>query len=177
MTPTQTQWSPSEGAVSPMEGVPYRSLLGCLQYIANRCRPDTSYQVAVLSQFCERHGPEHWKSLIKILMYLASTKNLGLRFILSKPPLQMTVFVDASWASNPDDRKSWTAYSLFLNGIPITWRVVKQSCVALSPMEAEFIAASEAVKELKFLKACLDEISVALNFRDSCCNTETNSYV
>ena len=33
-------------------------------------------------------------------------------------------------------------------------------------MEAEFIAASEAAKELKFLKACLDEISVALNFKE-----------
>lgn len=80
----------------------------------------------------------------------------------NKLPAQLNVYADASWASDPDYRRSWSGYSVFLNQCPITWRVIKQTCVALSPMEAEFIATTEAVKDLKFLNTTVDQIFTKL---------------
>lgn len=85
----------------------------------------------------------------------------------SDPPIQLAVYVDASWASDPVDRKSWSGYTVFLNSIPVTWCVTKRTCIALSPTEAEFIAASEAVKDFKFLHTALQEIKKTLILDDS----------
>lgn len=144
--------------IEKMKKVPYRNLLGCLLYISGRCRPDISYGVASLSQVVEKPSPVHWKRLTQILRYLYSTRNEGLSLQPIKLPAQLQVFADASWASDPDYRRSWSGYGVFLNGNPITWRVVKQTCVALSPMEAEFIATTEAVKDLKYFKTTLAQI-------------------
>lgn len=85
-------------------------------------------------------------------------KDEGLRLKPQDLPIQLTAYADASWASDPDTRRSWSGYSIFINGNPITWRVVKQTCVALSPMEAEFIASTEAVKDLKYFQTALKQI-------------------
>ena len=146
--------------------LPFRNLLGCLLYIAQRCRPDVSWPIAALSQFTERHNTTHYRHLIKVLMYLGSTKELGIKFTQSEPPLQITCYVDASWNSTIPERKSWTGYIVFLNDIPISWRVTKQKKVAASPMEAEFVAAAEAVKELKYLTTILNEIIKKLKLND-----------
>ena len=45
-------------------------------------------------------------------------------------------------------------------GGAISWRSVKQSCIADSTMEAEYIAASEAAKETMWLKNFLMDLEV-----------------
>lgn len=52
----------------------------------------------------------------------------------------MVGYSDASWGSDRDDRKSMSGYFVTIGDIPISWRCVKQKSVALSTMEAEFIA-------------------------------------
>jgi hypothetical protein len=44
-------------------------------------------------------------------------------------------------------------------GGPITWCSRKQEIVALSPTEAEYIAAAECCKELKYLKTIIQELT------------------
>ena len=55
-------------------------------------------------------------------------------------------YVDASYNTNPDDSKSQSGYFFILNGATVSWRSSKQSVVASSTTEAEYIAASEAAK-------------------------------
>ena len=55
--------------------------------------------------------------------------------------------VDASFDTDPDDSKSQTGYVFILNGGAVSWYGSKQSVVAGSTCEAEYIAASEAVNE------------------------------
>jgi hypothetical protein len=71
-------------------------------------------------------------------------------------------FCDASFAADQDDRKSTSGYIFFLSNGPISWQSVKQSTVALSTMEAEYIALSEAAKEAKFLRHLLSTISTTI---------------
>ena len=56
-------------------------------------------------------------------------------------------YVDASFETNPDDPKSQTGYVFILNGGAVSWCSSKQSVVAVSTCEAEYIAASEAANE------------------------------
>ena len=56
-------------------------------------------------------------------------------------------YVDASYNTDPDDSKSQSGYVFILNGAAVSWRSSKQSVVATSTTEAEYIAASEAAKE------------------------------
>lgn len=53
------------------------------------------------------------------------------------------------------DKKSISGCVVYLAGIPIAWKVKKQQCVALSTMEAEYIAISQVVKEIVWLDKCI----------------------
>ena len=86
--------------------LPIRNLLGYLLYFAQHYRPDISWPIAALSQFSERHNSTYYRHLIKVLLYLGSTKELSIKFTQSEPPLQITCFVDASWNSTIPERKS-----------------------------------------------------------------------
>ena len=61
--------------------------------------------------------------------------------------LKLVGFIDSSFQSNHDDRKSMSGYIFILNGGAICWKNFKQNTVADSICEVEYIAASDAVKE------------------------------
>lgn len=67
-------------------------------------------------------------------------------------------YVDADWGNNCVDRKSYTGFGFMLSGSVISWGCKKQTSVALSSTEAEYIAISEACKEAMYLKNLQFEI-------------------
>lgn len=58
----------------------------------------------------------------------------------------MEAYVDAGWGSDTLTRKSYTAYVFLLGGAAISWKAQKQSTVATSRTEAEYVALTEAAK-------------------------------
>lgn len=137
--------------------VPYQQLIGSLMYLAVLTRPDIAYSVSFLSQFNNCFLESHWKCAKRILRYLAGTKSYGLLF--SKGDMTIQGFVDADWAGNFLDRKSYTGYMFKMNGAAISYESVKQKIVAMSSMEAEYMAMSEASKEAIYLKGLLSELT------------------
>ena len=69
-------------------------------------------------------------------------------------------YVDASFDTNPDDSKSQTGYVFLLNGGAVSWCSSKQSVVAGSTCEAEYIAASEAANEGVWMKEFISDRGV-----------------
>ena len=67
-------------------------------------------------------------------------------------------FVDADWAADIDTRRSQTGFIFYLNGGPISWQSKKQTTVALSTVEAEYMALSAAVQELLYLRQLLEDL-------------------
>ncbi|MCI46656.1 hypothetical protein A2U01_0067897 [Trifolium medium] len=55
---------------------------------------------------------------------------------------KLTAYTDSNWCGDADDRKSTARYVFLLGGAPIAWCSKKESVVALSSYEAEYIAAS-----------------------------------
>ncbi|GBP47094.1 Copia protein [Eumeta japonica] len=137
--------------------IPYQQLIGSLMYLAVQTRPDISFSVSFLSQFNKCHTNVHWKYAKRILRYLKKTKSFCLKYV--KGETELVGYVDADWASNSVDRKSYTGYCFVLSGSAISWESRKQRTVALSSMEAEYMAIAEACKEAIYLRMLLCELT------------------
>ena len=69
-------------------------------------------------------------------------------------------YTDSDFMSDKDSRKSTSGYVFTLGSGAISWRSVKQSCIADSTTEAEYVAASEAAKEAVWLRKFLQDLEV-----------------
>ncbi|KAL0345892.1 UNVERIFIED_CONTAM: Secreted RxLR effector protein [Sesamum radiatum] len=69
-------------------------------------------------------------------------------------------YSDASFKSDDDDAKSQSGFVFKLNGGVVAWKSSKQDTTVDSTMEAEYIAASEAVKEAVWMKNYIQELDV-----------------
>ena len=58
----------------------------------------------------------------------------------------VTRYSDADWGGDLDDQKSTSSYIFQIGGTAISWRSKKQTCVALSTAEAEYVALSSAAQ-------------------------------
>ena len=79
----------------------------------------------------------------------------------------LTAFVDADWAGDPDSRRSTTGYVLLINGAAIAWKSKRQSVIALSSAEAEFVAASTLVQEITYCRKLLEALGFPQPFATS----------
>jgi len=64
-------------------------------------------------------------------------------------------YIDASFQTDKDDFRSQFGYVFCLNGGAVSWKSSKQDTVVDSTTEAEYIAASSAVKEVVWIKSSL----------------------
>eukprot|EP00253_Pinus_taeda_P035241 PITA_35241 len=116
-----------------MSCVPYASAVGSLMYAMVCTRPYIAYAVGVLSRFISKPGKEHWTTVKRVFRYLRGTS-------------------DYDWAGDLDQRRSTSGYVFNLFGGAISWMSKKQSVVALSTTEAEYMAATHASKEAVWLQ-------------------------
>jgi hypothetical protein len=87
------------------------------------------------------------------------TINLGLNFTVSSDPDPcIETYTDSDWGGDTVDRKSTTGYVIFLNNNPVSWRSKKQTTIALSTCEAEFMALADAISETLYIKSLVGEL-------------------
>jgi hypothetical protein len=122
-----------------MNLVPYASAIGSIMYAMLCTRPDVALAISLTNRFQSNPGKEHWKAVKNVLRYLRRTKDMFLVYGECEEELAVKGYVDASFGSDPDDSKSQTGYVFMLNGGAISWRSGKQSVVAQSSMESEYI--------------------------------------
>lgn len=141
-----------------MEKVPYSSVVGSLMYAMMCTRPNICYAVGLVSRFQSNPGKRHWMAVKRILRYLKGTMDYSLCYQGSD--LRLTGYTYADWGGDLDVRKSTSGYAFLLCNGAITWSSKKQSCTALSTMEAEFIACSSSVQEAVWLRRLLESLQV-----------------
>ncbi len=73
----------------------------------------------------------------RILRYLKGKIDYSLCY--RGKSLQLRGYTDADWGGDLAERKSTSGFSFLLNDCAISWSSKKQSCIALSTMEAKFI--------------------------------------
>ena len=104
---------------------------------------DISFAVGMLGRFKSNSGMEHWKAVEKVIRYLQGTKDDMLTYRRSKQ-LEVIEYSDSDFAGCLDSRKSTSGFVFLLATGAISWKSVKQSTIASSTMEAEFVACVEA---------------------------------
>ena len=141
-----------------VDSFPYQSIIGALLYLAINTRPDIAYSVNSLARFNSCPTFQSCKAAIRVLCYVRDTSSLGLNFC--SDDLNLTCLSDSDWAGDVDSRRSTTGYVVFAAGAPIAWCSKLQTTVAISSMEAEYMAAFFAVQEVVWLKGVLSEMDL-----------------
>ncbi|XP_073153936.1 secreted RxLR effector protein 161-like [Henckelia pumila] len=131
-------------------------VIGSLIYLTNCIRPDLAYTVNKHSRYTSNPSEDHWKALMRGLGYLKYTSSYGLVF--TKYPAVLEVYCDANWISDPKDSKYTSGYVFTIGRGAVSWRSSKQTCIAPSTMESEFIALDKAGEEAKWLRNFLEDI-------------------
>lgn len=139
-----------------MEKVPYASAIGSLMYAMVCTRPDIAQAVGAVSRYMNKPGKVHWEAVKWILRYLRGTTEKALCF--KGGDTTLTGYVDADLAGNVDNRKSTTGYVYTLGDTAVSWVSQLQKIVALSTTEAEYVAITEASKEMVWLQNFLEEL-------------------
>ncbi|CAM8953748.1 unnamed protein product [Rhodiola kirilowii] len=140
-----------------MQKTPYASAIGSLMYAMVCTRPDIAHAVGVVSRFMGNPGKKHWEAVKWILRYLKGTTEYALCFEGNK--VELAGYVDADLISSDiDKRRSTTGYVFTLGGTAISWASKLQNIVALSTAEAEYVAVTEASKEMVWLQNFLREL-------------------
>ena len=137
----------------------YQQLIGSLMYLMLGTRPDLAFAITFLSQFSSLPNKSHMQAAKRILRYLKGTSQFSPTFYPDKR-LTVTGYVDASYANNLDDRRSYGGYIFKLGKSTISWCATKQKTVALSTTESEYMALSLAAKHGIWIKSFLGEIDV-----------------
>jgi transposase InsO family protein len=125
----------------------YQEIVGSLNHIAVFSRPDISCAVSQLSQFNKDPSETHLKAARHVLRYLKFTRHWRITYGNSKT-LDIRGYADANWGGDKNDRKSTTGYVFIINNGAVSWTSHKQSTVALSTMEAEYMSLSDAAREV-----------------------------
>eukprot|EP00253_Pinus_taeda_P014946 PITA_14946 len=118
-------------------------------------RPEIAHAVGVLSKFMSKPRKEHWTTVKFVFRYLIGTNDYGLCY-QGRPGLDRVLdirgFVDADWVGDLDQRRSTSGYVFNLIGAAVSWMSKKQSIVAISTIDVEYMVATHASKEAVWLQ-------------------------
>ena len=144
--------------VVEMSKVPYASTIGSLMYAMVCTRPNIAYAVGVVNRYMSNPGREHWVVVKWILRYLRGTSNMCLCFGSGNPTLEG--YMDSDMSVDADTSRSTSGYVMtYARGV-VLWQSRLQKTVALSTMEAEYMAVVEAGKEIIWMKDFIRELGI-----------------
>lgn len=139
----------------------YQRGTGCLQWLATKTRPDIAHAACLLAQYNSAPTRKCWNALMHVIRYLRGSAHRGLFYPkgdqqVNNAPIPVG-YSDSDWAGSNTGRKSIGGYVFLLAGSPISWQAKKQTCIATSSNEAEYMAASEAAKEACWIRRVFGE--------------------
>ena len=137
----------------------YQALVESLLYLSTKTRPDIAFTVRSAAWFCASPTKEHWTVVKRILRYLNGTRQFGLLYKANTSSDEIEGFSDSDWAGDVGDRRSTSGYVFLLGGAAVSWKSTKQTTVALSTAEAEYIALSSASQEAIWLQQLISDLS------------------
>jgi hypothetical protein len=167
LTPaSQIPLGKDEQGAAMSESWSYSSIVGMLLYLSTNTRPDISFAVSQVGRFCSNPKQSHAAAIKTIVRYLAGTADKGM-ILHPRGDLKLELFCDADFAGlykrdpdrSVDSARSRTGYIVKLSGCPLVWKSFLQSEIALSTLEAEYSALSQALRTLLPLRRMLTAVA------------------
>jgi hypothetical protein len=152
----------------------YQQYIGELMFAAIATRPDIMYAVSQLSSFNSNPCQRHLAAAKHVLRYLKGSIMFGIIYKRQRATSGPRGFwsnevgySDADWGRDLDSRRSTTGVIVLLNDAVVVWKSCKQPTVAISTMEAEYMALTDAAKEIKWIRLLFDELHYGITPRPS----------
>ena len=169
-TPAETAPLPKDANGEPADPTfNYPSIIGMLLYLSGHSRPDIAFAVHQCARYTFNPTKKHTNALKRIGRYLKGTRDKG---IIMRPTTNLNVdcFPDADFAGlynhedaqDPHCVRSRTGFVILLAGCPVLWKSKLQTEIALSTMEAEYVALSQSCKDLFPLLDQINELGEAV---------------
>ncbi|GJV92944.1 putative ribonuclease H-like domain-containing protein, partial [Tanacetum coccineum] len=128
----------------------YRSMIGSLMYLT-ASRPDIMFAVCACARFQVTPKASHLHDVKRIFRYLKHQPKLGLWYHRDSP-FELEAFSDSDYAGASLDRISTTGGCQFLGRRLISWQCKKQTIVANSTTEAEYVAAAHCCGQVLWIQ-------------------------
>ena len=146
----------NEGS-STVNSTAYRSLIGNLRYLTHT-RPHLLLSVGILSQYMENPNQEHYNGVKRVLRYVKGTEDYQLLYKKGELKEELIGYNDNDFAGDCNYRKSTSRHIFSFSGMAVIWSSQKQSVVALSSCEAEYIAATTATCQAVWMNRLIGEL-------------------
>ena len=144
----------------------YRSGAGIPLYSIKHSRPDIGNVVRELSKYMDVATLAAYKEMLRVIRFVLDTKLFYLKAEPKKDEedWNLMVYTDSDLAGDTENCISITEFIIYLLGVPICWKSKGQKGVTSSRSVAEYVAMSEAVKDIRLVYCLLEsfEISVKL---------------
>ncbi|GJS81077.1 putative ribonuclease H-like domain-containing protein [Tanacetum coccineum] len=125
----------------------YRSIISSLMYLTSS-RPDIMFVVCDCARYQVNPKVLHLYTVKRIFRYLKGQPKLGLWYPKDSP-FDLVAYTNSDYARASLDRKSTSGGCQFLGSRLISWKCKKQTVVANSTTEAEYVDASSCCGEVK----------------------------
>ncbi|GJX37571.1 hypothetical protein Tco_0250874 [Tanacetum coccineum] len=141
---------PNESGVSVNETL-FRGMIGSLMYLT-ASRPDIQFSTCLCARYQANPKESHLVVVKRIFRYLKGAPNLGLWYP-KRSGFDLKVYSNSDYAGCNLDRKSTSGGCQILGGKLVCWSAKKQSSVAMSSVEAEYVAAAGCYAQVLWIKS------------------------
>jgi hypothetical protein len=139
----------------------YRSMIGSLLYLC-AIRSDIMLSICMCARFQSNPRECHLVAVKRILRYLVATHCFGIWYPKGST-FDLIGYLDSDYAGCKVDRKSTSGTCQFLGRSLVSWSSKKQTFVALSTVEAEYVAAGQCCAQLLWMRQTLQDFGYNLS--------------
>ncbi|GJR77491.1 hypothetical protein Tco_0089856 [Tanacetum coccineum] len=151
----------------------YRSMIGCLMYLT-ASRPDIMFAVCLCARFQVTPKVSHLHAVKRIFRYLKHQPKLGLWYPKDSP-FHLEAFSDSDYAGDNHDRRSTSGGCQYLGRRLVSWQCKKQTIVAISSTEAEYVAATSCCAQVLWMQNQL--LDYGFNFMNTKIHIDNESTI
>ncbi|GJU69975.1 retrovirus-related pol polyprotein from transposon TNT 1-94 [Tanacetum coccineum] len=144
-----------------VDSTKYRGMIGSLLYLM-ASRPDIMFSVCLCARFQEAPKTSHLEAVKRIFRYIKGTTHLGLWYPKGIG-IETVVYADSDHAGDYVDRKSTSGICTFVGCCLTSWFSKKQTTLAISTTEAEYVSAGKACQQALWMKQALIDYDVRLD--------------
>jgi hypothetical protein len=149
----------------------YRSMIGSLLYLC-ASKPDIMLSVCMCARFQSDPKECHLVVVKRILRYLVSTPCFGIWYPKGST-FDLIDYLDSDYVGCKVDRKSTSGTCQFLGRSLVSWSSKKQTFVALSTVEVEYVAAGQCCAQLLWMRQTLRDFGYNLSKVPLLCDNES----
>ncbi|GKB21491.1 hypothetical protein Tco_0855414 [Tanacetum coccineum] len=144
-----------------VDSTKYRGMIGSLLYLM-ASRPDIMFSVYLCARFQEAPKTSHLEAVKCIFRYIKGTTHLGLWYPKGIS-IETVVYADSDHAGDYVDQKSTSGICTFMGCCLTSWFSKKQTALAISTTEAEYVSAKKACQQALWMKQALIDYDIRLN--------------